>query len=285
MKPKVTSTTLAPTLDVGNTILNVENTSKLQTFYQSGVGLELLHKDPTEIILGHDQKRIITLSSAPDLPFAPRTAAGLYHNAVVFKSRSELAQTLKRLFHDYPTSFIGSADHYVSEAFYFVDPEGNELELYYDRDRSLWEWDNGRVKMGLEYIDPVEYIKTYATQENENGKHMGHVHLKVGDIPTAKSFYVDTVGFDITAELPQALFVSVGGYHHHIGMNSWQSYGAGPRNDSLGLQSIELQLPTKHHVDSLASRLENKTIPVSQNKDTITFSDPWKNTIRIKAKK
>lgn len=274
--------TLASTLEVGNTILNIENTSKLQQFYHSGVGLEILSNENNEIILGNDNKKIITLSSAPDLPNSPRTSAGLFHNAIVFKSRGQLANTLKRLFQDYPGSFIGSADHFVSEAFYFTDPEGNELELYFDRDRSLWEWEDGLVKMGVEYIDPIAYINTHSAQDDSDEKHMGHVHLKVGDIKTAKNFYVDVMGFNITAEMPQALFVSVGGYHHHLGMNSWQSYGAGKRNKTLGLQSIELLLPSKHAVDTLGKRLEQYKIKVTSKKDTLIFPDPWNNLIHVR---
>ncbi len=274
---------LAPSLEVGNTILNIKDTSKLQKFYQSGVGLELLSKEKNEVVLGQDQKKIITLSGAPDLPYALKTSAGLYHNAIVFKSRGKLANTLKRLFKDYPNSFIGSADHFVSEAFYFVDPEGNELELYFDRDRSQWEWENGYVKMGVEYIDPISYIHTYSAQDDSEEKRMGHVHLKVGDVQIARKFYVNTVGFNVTAEMPQALFVSVGEYHHHIGMNSWQSFEAQPRNNSLGLQSIELILPTKQDVDTLASRLEKNNIPLLQKKETLIFQDPWNNVINIKS--
>lgn len=274
-------TQLSNTLSVGNTILNVENISALQRFYQEGVGLELLAKSANEVTLGQGINKIISLSKAPGLHPAPHTTAGLYHNAIVFKSREQLADTLRRMFTNFPDSFIGSADHFVSEAFYFRDPEGNELELYYDRDKSTWKWENGRVKMGLEYIDPIEFIQKYGTNTQEKEHRMGHVHLKVGDIDVARSFYVDTVGFDITAEMPQALFVSVGGYHHHIGMNTWQSVGARPRVNSLGLQSIELDLPSKNNLDDLVTRLENKKIEVVQKKNTISFADPWNNKINV----
>lgn len=275
---------LSENLEIGNTILNVGSISTLQDFYQDSVGLEVLSKESNEVILGHGDKRIISLSKTKDLTPSSPTSAGLYHNAVVYQSRGQLAHTLRKLFTDRPDSFIGSADHYVSEAFYFRDPEGNELELYYDKDRSLWEWDQGRVRMGVEYIDPMSYIYDNSQEEGSSHKQMGHVHLKVGDIEQAKKFYVDTLGFDITAELPQALFVSVGGYHHHIGMNSWHSIGTGPRTPSLGLQSIELKLPSKKDVDNLLTRLDNNNITLTQKGDTISFADPWNNIIHVNVK-
>jgi catechol 2,3-dioxygenase len=170
----------------------------------------------------------------------------------------------------------------VSEAFYFYDPEGNGIELYYDRDPKTWKWENGTIQMATLYIDPLEYIQRYIVLEEKDTKTaMGHIHLKVGDITVAKQFYVDVLGFEVTAELPSALFVSVDQYHHHIGMNTWESFGAEKRNESLGLASFEFILSEKQDVEKLKDRLQKHAIPFDQEGDTCTFRDPWNTQIRI----
>ena len=132
----------------------------------------------------------------------------------------------------------------MSEAFYFTDPEGNGIELYTDRPRTQWGYVNGEIQMATRYLDPNAYLQRHLTQEvldaapGQAGR-VGHVHLQVGDVATARAFYVDALGFEPTAtSYPGALFASAGGYHHHIAMNVWHSAGAGPRAASLGLGDV-----------------------------------------------
>jgi catechol 2,3-dioxygenase len=217
------------------------------------------------------------------LSAAHPTHAGLYHFAIVFASRGDLARIIYRVLSQKPQHFTGSADHLVSEAFYFTDPEGNGIELYYDRDRSEWTWENNQVKMATLYIDPAEYLQKYIVLEEPNKEvKMGHFHLKVGDIQKAQKFYIDILGFDITAELPGALFISVGGYHHHLGLNTWESMGSPERNQSLGLEQLELILPNKQDLKWLKDRLKENDIHFIEDENSVLFHDPWKNKIVAK---
>lgn len=138
-----------------------------------------------------------------------------------------------------PQSYGGSADHAVSLAFYFADPDGNGLELYTDTPREDWVWQDGQVSMGSAPLDPNEFIQTHlgrsATTTAAGGATMGHVHLRVGDLARARAFYADVLGFAVTAESDGALFHAVGGYHHHVATNTWGSAGAGEHPESLGL--------------------------------------------------
>ena len=203
--------------------------------------------------------------------------------AILFSDRSILAKTVFNVITKAEKTFSGLADHLVSEAFYFIDPEGNGVELYYDKPRSEWIWENGQVKMATLYLDPVSYIKTYSgiVAESNNVK-MGHIHLKVGSIEQARRFYVDIMGFEITAELMGALFVSAGGYHHHLGLNTWESSGASKREEKLGLKNFEIILKDRVDLDSLKTRLSDSSSGFSENNDSITFPDPWNNRITVK---
>ena len=131
----------------------------------------------------------------------------------------------------------------MSKAFYFTDPEGNGVELYWDRDRTAWSWVHGSVEMATLYLDPNEFLQQNLTENAATdpvigGARVGHVHLQVGDVQTAREFYVDRLGFEATAAFgDSALFVSAGGYHHHMAMNTWNSRGAGPRRLALGLSA------------------------------------------------
>lgn len=175
--------------------------------------------------------------------------------------------------------FTPSADHLVSEAFYFTDPEGNGLELYRDRPRKEWViLPDGTTQMGSLSLDPNDFLlRWYAPDEPDTGASaaIGHVHLQVGDIPTARAFYVDNLGFDVTIQMPTALFVSAGGYHHHIGMNTWHSAGAGPRAASLGLGDVRIAVPTRADVEQLADRVAFHGIPAADDGRSLRLADPW----------
>ncbi|MCU1437493.1 MAG: glyoxalase, partial [Naasia sp.] len=111
---------------------------------------------------------------------------------------------------------------------------------------------------------------------------VGHVHLKVGDIGTARTFYVDTLGFEVTAEFgDQALFVSAGGYHHHLGMNTWESAGAGPRTPTLGLGEVSVRVPTADDLGALRERLTARSVPVQDDGAEVRLTDPWANLVRV----
>ncbi|CAN5115602.1 VOC family protein [soil metagenome] len=272
---------LSPSLQICASTLNVLSLSRMEQYYRDIVGLEILERDEKKAIFGHGKRQILILKYEPDLQFPTPMSAGLYHNAIVFTSRGILARTLLQILQKSPKTFTGSADHLVSETFYFTDPEGNGLELYFDRDKSTWEWEQGKIKMASIYLDPRRYIQEYASTANSEEKHIGHIHLKVGDIEKAKQFYVSILGFDMTAEMPSALFVSVGGYHHHLGMNTWESYGASKRAVTLGLKEFELQLANQRDIQKLKERLTTNKIVFHEQEKSIIVDDPWNNKMII----
>ena len=189
----------------------------------------------------------------------------------------------------HPGSFTGSADHLVSKAFYFTDPEGNGVELYWDRDRSTWSWTHGRVEMSSLMLDPNAYLRDHLDEEamrqaDQRPATVGHVHLCVGDVDTAREFYVHQLGFETTAEWRgQALFVSAGQYHHHLAMNTWTSAGAGRRRATLGLGLVRIALPSSDAIGALAERLDHYRVPVADDGQTVAFDDPWSNRIEVSA--
>ncbi|MBX3103737.1 MAG: VOC family protein [Cryobacterium sp.] len=278
---------LAADTAMGAVTLLVADLDLMIGFYRDGVGLDLLEQIGDEAILGRPGKPVIKLRLSKQLRHASQTAAGLYHTAILFESKSDLAAALLSVVRKYPLSYTGSADHFVSNAFYFDDPEGNGVELYWDTARALWEWNQSGIRMGTEWLDPNRFLQDNLTEEGRSAPGdglatVGHVHLKVGDIATAKSFYVDTVGFEITFEMGNhALFVSAGGYHHHLGMNTWQSAGALARTPALGLGQVSIQVPSRADLGALGERLSSKVIPVKNNGNSLEFVDPWSNQVKV----
>lgn len=276
-----TSDTLTSHLEMGVTELNVRDLEVMTAFYTDLVGLDVLTQDDTQVTLGYHQRPIIGLQATSELQPAPMGSAGLYHTAIVFESRAVLAQTLRRMLEQGASYFAGSSDHLVSEAFYFTDPEGNGLELYFDKDPEGWQWRNGQVQMGSRYIDPIEYINQYESVSAPPVKKMGHVHLRIGDIEQAKAFYVTGLGLTITSERNGALFVSDGTYHHHLGLNVWESAGAGVRQPSLGLRTVELLVATQSDLEGLKKRLTQAEIAFESDDNQVRVSDPWGNNLMI----
>lgn len=280
-------TLLSPEIEVGQVHLNSAKKTAMVAFYRDLVGLEIISETSQKIVLGFKNKAIITLHLTTELQPAAAYSAGLYHNAILFTTQSGLAVTLKRILQNGRHFFSGSADHHVSEAFYFTDPEGNGLELYFDRDPQTWQWHQGQVVMSSTYIDPRQYIAEHADND-ENKKMdeitMGHIHLKVGSIQSAREFYVNVLGLVVTAEVPGALFVSDGKYHHHLGLNVWESQGASIRTESLGLRSVELLVQSNSDINRLAERLAAAGIAFSREDQALIFFDPWGNVLSVKVK-
>jgi catechol 2,3-dioxygenase len=268
---------LADTLEIKPSQLYVKDLQKLTKFYKDIVGLELLNSTPSHAILGQGNTPVLELISKPEYNHAPIKSAGLFHNAILYSSRAELAKALYSILTKMPEAYEGPGDHLVSQAFYFHDPENNGLELYFDRPRETWKWENGQIKMDTLYIDVEQFILQHIGEAVDPIKKLGHVHLRVGDIPTAKEFYVEKLGFDQIVNLESALFVSVGGYHHHLGMNTWASKGASFRDPSLGLAEVKIELPRDGSLNSLTDRLENHELKYEIRSDNIALNDPWGN--------
>ena len=233
------------------------------------------------------RSRWCTSPRRPGSTLPSRGEAGLFHTALLFEDQPSLAATVASAAQFEPQSFTGSADHLVSEAFYFNDPEGNGIELYWDRPRDAWSWDGYTVVMDSLALPPQRYLEQFLTEESVTGQReaeagVGHVHLQVGDVQSAQDFYVGTLGFEKTAGWHgQALFVSAGGYHHHMAMNVWNSRGAGPRRDTLGLGEVLIEVPSGDDVGALADRLKTAGVQSHHTGAELRFEDPWRNRIRV----
>jgi catechol 2,3-dioxygenase len=205
----------------------------------------------------------------------------------VFESQASLAAAIHSVATRAPGTFTGSADHLVSQAFYFTDPEGNGVELYWDRERTAWSWTHGQVEMATLYLDPNEFLRQHLTEQataqpNFGAASVGHVHLQVGDTASAREFYVNQLGFESTASLGNsALFVSAGGYHHHMAMNTWNSPGAGRRAPSLGLGRVEILVPGTDDLGALDERMAHYGVQTRHDGAALSFEDPWANAIRV----
>ncbi|MEK6312764.1 MAG: VOC family protein [Curtobacterium sp.] len=279
---------LAADTGMGAVSLRVADLDRMTTYYTDGVRLSVLSSTPGRSVLGRGSVPIIVLEHAPELQHAGAHEAGLFHTAVLFDTRADLAAALYSVATQYPQSFTGSADHLVSNAFYFTDPEGNGVELYWDRDRTEWSWTHGSVDMATIFLDPNAFLREHLTQDALDGAagrpgRVGHVHLSVGDVATAKAFYVDQLGFATTAGWGEALFVSAGGYHHHMAMNTWNSRGAGRRQLALGLGLVRIEVPGTDDLGSLTERMRHHGVQLADDGRTVAFEDPWANRIEVTA--
>ncbi|QIG41120.1 VOC family protein [Microbacterium sp. 4R-513] len=277
---------LAADTAMGAVTLLVADLDLMTRYYRDAVTLEILSAEGDSVTLGRAGRAIVVLRHEPALRHAAPRSAGLFHTAILFETQEALAAALYSVATHAPGTFTGSADHLVSQAFYFTDPEGNGVELYWDRARTEWSWTHGQVEMATLYLDPNAYLQEHLTEQALSGStardaaSVGHVHLSVGDVATARAFYVDALGFDTTASLGStALFVSAGGYHHHMAMNVWNSRGAGPRMPALGLGRVDLALPDADSLGALEERLRHHGFAVRDDGRTLAFDDPWDNAI------
>ncbi|GAA3753402.1 VOC family protein [Microbacterium kribbense] len=288
---QTTDSTLNPQTGMDAVSLRVGDLELMSSYYANALALEPIEERArgAEVhrVLGRGQTPMVRLISTPHLPAVDPRQAGLFHTAFLFDDAPTLAATVLRAAQEPRSRFTGSSDHLVSEAFYFTDPEGNGVELYVDRDRSEWQYVNGELQMSTLYLDPNAYLQsnldqnTFQTVSQAAGK-VGHVHLQVGDIPTARAFYVDALGFETTvSSYPGALFASAGGYHHHIAMNTWNSAGAGPRGARLGLGDVAVTVPGRDDLDALAARLAHRNLPFADDGHAIVVTDPWGTQVTL----
>ena len=278
---------LAADTGMGAVTLRVGNLDAMIAYYRDIVTLELHSHNGPVAVLGRGQVPLVILQHAPELKAAEARSAGLYHTAILFDTRADLAAAVYSIGTKAPGTFTGSADHLVSQAFYFTDPEGNGIELYWDRDRTLWSWTHGQVEMASLSLDPNAFISEHMSAETSaepSAGHaiVGHVHLSVGDVASAREFYVNRLGFEATANFgPSALFVSAGGYHHHMAMNTWESSGSGKRRLALGLGEVSIIVPSTDDVGALSERMSHYHVDTRHDGQTLTFDDPWANRIQV----
>ncbi|MDQ0614709.1 catechol 2,3-dioxygenase [Microbacterium sp. W4I4] len=282
---------LSADTDMDAVTLRVGDLEAMTSYYANALALDPIEERSrgAEVhrVLGRGTTPMVRLIGTPNLPGVDPRQAGLFHTAFLFDDAPALAATVLRAAQDDRGHFTGSSDHLVSEAFYFTDPEGNGIELYIDRDRSEWRYENGALQMSTLYLDPNAYLQRHldenvlASVARAAGK-VGHVHLQVGDIPTARAFYIDALGFETTVDTyPGALFASAGGYHHHVAMNTWNSAGAGPRAASLGLGDVAITVPARDDLDALAARLTHRKLQFADDGNSISVDDPWGTRVTV----
>ena len=271
---------------MGAVTLWVADLDTMIRYYRDGVGLQLLSHVGNIAVLGFKAIEILILEHKPMMKHASPHEAGLFHTAILFPSQAALAKAVASVARQYPGNFTGSADHLVSKAFYFNDPEGNGVELYWDRDRSEWSWVHGSIEMDTIFLDPNQFLSEHLTDSPvEEDKKVGHVHLSVGSIPAAEEFYVKMLGFERTMSWGDAaIFVSAGGYHHHMAMNTWRSKGAGKRQLALGLGKVEIVLDSQDQVLETKDRLDFYKLDTSLDSNIAKVEDPWGNIISLQSK-
>ena len=218
-------------------------------FYES-FGLTKLAGDKSSATLGSSGKALLRLKATPGLGRRPRHSAGLYHFAILLPSEEELGGFLRRSLEE-RLPLTGTSDHFVSQALYYDDPEGNGIEVYADRPRSEWTYPGGRLNIGVEHLDFERLLRiAHAPQPKfSEGTVLGHMHLNVSDLDRSQAFY-ESIGMELMAEAGNVMrFLSWDGYHHHLGINLLEGRGAAPAEpDVAGLEGFEvgrIGAPTK----------------------------------------
>jgi len=280
------ATRIDPDATLGAVRLTVSDLDRSRTFYERALGLEATERDDGTLALGvAGEPALIELQGDSAAPRLNRRAPGLYHVAILVPTRQDLAFALARLaVTRWPLD--GASDHLVSEALYLSDPDGNGLEIYRDRPRDEWRHSDGQLQMATLPLDLDDVLAELRDapglqEQAPTGTRVGHVHLQVSDIATAEAFYHGVLGFDVMVRgYPGALFVSAGGYHHHIGLNTWHSAGASPaQTGSVGLRSFTISLPDSRALDAVAARIEAAGVPYERSPDGIVVRDPFQNTV------
>lgn len=272
---------------VGGLTLQVSDLTRSLAYYRDLLGLRVLDT-------GHDTARLgvpgaeaplVTLHSMPGTtPAGRRGSYGLFHFAILLPDRASLGRFIAHL--SALGLRAGMSDHLVSEAIYLADPDGLGIEVYADRPRSTWRWEGGQLAMATEPLDVRDLVTAAgntAWSGMPAGATMGHMHLHVGDLEAADRFYRHGLGFDLTTwGYPGALFFSAGGYHHHLGANTWAP-GPAPARDQAQLVEWTLVVPTPADAALIGDRMAAAGVAVESAGDARLLRDPWGTRVRITA--
>jgi catechol 2,3-dioxygenase len=275
-----------PNTFVGHVKIKVESLERSLKYYQEVIGFKILEQTKTTAKLTTDGKTsVLSIEQPENVVSKQGKTTGLYHFALLLPHRSDLADIVNH-FNENGIR-IGSSDHLVSEALYLSDPDGNGIEIYVDRDPSKWSWNNVEVAMT---VDPLNFEDLLSTGRQEQpwnglpaGTVMGHIHLHVSDLQKTEEFYTKGLDFEVVNRYgAQALFISTGKYHHHIGLNTWAGVGAPtPPINSVGLQSFTLILPDASARDHVVANLKKIGASVTEKNGTFVTLDPSGNCIHL----
>ena len=290
---------LSPTLTLGPLRLTVAGLDGVASFYERAIGLRALGDAEDGVVrLGADEagaRPLVELVGDAGAPPRARRSCGLFHLALLVPDRRALARALLRVVAG-GGALTGASDHLVSEALYLNDPEGNGIELYRDRPRAEWRHDaDGQVAMATLPLDLDDLLAELPAAEREPaaaagsamppGTTLGHVHLQVSDLAAAEAFYAGTLGFDVTVRgYPGALFVSAGGYHHHLGLNTWASAGGPPADPAArGLRDFAIRFADAAERDRVTNRVAEAGHTLREERDAAVAIDPFGIAVRLTA--
>ena len=274
-----------PITFVGQVNLKVQNLERSLAFYREVIGFEVIEQTDSSANLTADGKTVLlSIQQSNNLVPKQGKTTGLYHYALLLPKRSDLAEIVQH-FREIGLRF-GSSDHLVSEALYLSDPDGNGIEIYIDREPSDWDWDNGEVAMA---VDPLNFADLLSGGEQQPwkglpaGTVMGHIHLHVSELVKTEEFYSKGLGFEVVNRYgEQALFISDGKYHHHIGLNTWNGVGApAPSPNSVGLESFTIMFPNEEKKNKIIAQLKNIGASVTEENGFTIATDPSGNRIHL----
>ncbi len=275
-------------LRLGAVHLQVADLGRSVEYYERVLGLRVVARpDGRATLSAHgDDAPLVELHERPgSTPVPRRGRLGLYHFAILLPDRAALGRFIRHL--SETGIAAGMSDHLVSEAVYLTDPDGLGIEVYADRPRSAWRYDGDQLAMATLPLDTASLL-TAAGAERWNGMPpgtvMGHVHLFVGELGPAADFYHTALGFDRTVwSYPGALFMSAGGYHHHLGTNTWAA-GASPAGDAdARLLEWQVVLPSADDVTEVLARMERAGVRVERDGIGGVMRDPWGTVVRVRS--
>ncbi len=276
-------------LSLGPAELTVADIERELALYRDVLGLKVSEVgDGSRVVaLSAGDEPLLLLHERPGAQRKPPRTTGLYHIALLMPTRRDLARTLAVLAGArYPLS--GASDHLVSEALYLDDPEGNGLEIYADRPRAEWPRAGREVRMA---VDPLNIESLLAELDEAPWEGMaastvvGHMHLHVANLAASEAFYGGVLGFELMQRYPGALFMAAGGYHHHLGLNTWAGVGAPPPPpDSTGLRRFTVRLSSAEALQAVASRVREANLPVEELAEGLLVRDPAQNALLLTAR-
>ena len=276
--------TLPDRLRVGPVQIIVTDLERSLAFYERAIGLKTQRREEGSAAMRAGAEDLVVLVEEPSARPAGRHA-GLYHFALLHPSRLELARAAKRLLVT-ETPIDGASDHGISEAIYLPDPDGNGIELAADRGREHWGDLRDPATIGPRPLDMAGLLSMVDGEEPpahaDPGLVVGHVHLHVGDIDEALAFYRDVIGFDVMTRFPSAAFIAAGGYHHHLGLNTWRGEGVPPAPDGVvGLRRWTVVVPEASDVAEVRARVRGAGLEHEDSGEGLLVADPWKNRLVV----
>jgi catechol 2,3-dioxygenase len=279
--------TIDPATRIGTVTLSVADLRRSVAYYQHDIGLALLYQRGDQATLGVGSTALLRLHEIGGARLV-RRATGLYHFALRVPTRRDLARVLRHS-DERGTRIGGAADHLFSEALYLSDPDGHGIEISTDRPRDAWYDTQGNLRVASDPLDLSGILRELDGEEAPwqglpLGTDMGHIHLQVADIRDAERFYVEVLGFERTIGMPMASFVSAGGYHHHIGMNTWAGIGVPPPPEGAArLLNYEVVLPSQHALSAVIDRIRAAGASLTEDPEGWVVRDPSHNRILLRA--